>query len=114
MADKTFNIEHYKVSYNHELTTNCSGITINAKGKVTCYGDENRLIAYFLKNDIPLPQPIYLENDKVGVIFFHLDEIGNYMDILRHEKPVYAYFNSDKPEWIGIGTFREPINERDY
>ena len=55
MADKTFNIEHYKVSLNHEITANWSGTTINVQGKVTCYGDEHRLIAYFLTDDSPLP-----------------------------------------------------------
>ena len=113
MANKTFNIEHYKVSLNHEITANWSGTTINAQGKVTCYGDKYRLIAYFVANDSPLPQPVYLESDNAGVIFFHSNEMRTFIDILRHEKPVYAYLNSDNPEWIGIGTFREPIGERE-
>jgi hypothetical protein len=113
MASKTFNIEHYKVSFNHEITANWSGTTIHAKGKVKCYGDEYRLIAYFTTDASPLPQPVFLESDKTGVIFCKFNEMERFVDILRHEKPVYAYLNNDKPELTGIGTFREPISERE-
>ena len=113
MANKTFNVEHYKVSLNHELTASWSGTTVKACGKVVCYGDDHRLIVYFLKDDSPLPKPVYLENENVGVIYFHFTEMRTFTDLLRHEKPIYAYLNNSKPEWIGIGTFREPIGEQE-
>jgi len=56
---------------------------------------------------------VYLESDNVGVVFFHFNEMERFIEILRHEKPVYAYLNGNKPEGIGIGTFREPIGERE-
>ena len=113
MTMKTFNVEHYKVSFNHELTANWGGTTIKARGKVVCYGEEHRLIAYFLTDDSPLPKPVYLENENVGTIFFHFSDIGTFIDLLRYEKPVYAYLNSNKSEWMGIGTFREPVSGRE-
>ena len=106
-------MEHYKVSLNHELTATWSDTTIKARGKIVCYGDDHRLIAYFLTDDSPLPKPVYLENEKVGVIYFHLNEMRTFIDLLRHEKPIYAYLNSYKPEWIGIGSFREPTGEQE-
>ena len=98
MAKKTFNVEHYKFSINHELTATWSGTTIKACGKVVCYGDDHRLIAYFLADDSLLPKPVYLENENVGVIYFHFNEMRTFIDLLRYEKPVYAYLTSQKPE----------------
>ena len=113
MAIKTFHVEHYKVSLNHELTASWGATTIKARGKVICYGEEHRLIAYFLMDDSTLPEPIYLEDKNVGAIFFPFKEMVPFIDILRHEKPVYAYLSDEKPKWSGIGTFRAPAGERE-
>ena len=113
MAITTFTVEHYKVSLNHEITSNWGDITIKAHGKVVCYGDEYRLFAYFLDSDSSAAKPLYIENNKEGVVFLPFNEMMSFIDILRNEKPVYAYLNSDKPEWNGIGTFRVPVGDRE-
>lgn len=113
MALKVFNVEHYSVSINHELTATWSGTTIKARGKIVCQGDDHRLFVYFLTDDSQVPKPVYVENENVGAIFLPFNEMGTFIDILRNEKPVYAYLNSDRQEWNGIGTFREPISERE-
>ena len=113
MAHKVFTVEHYRVSLNHELTASWSGTIIKARGKIVCQGDDHLLFAYFLKDDNQIPEPVYMENDNAGAIFLPFIDMGTFIDILRNEKPVYAYLDSDKPEWIGIGTFREPVTERE-
>ena len=113
MTIKTFNVERYQVSLNHELTANLGATSIKARGKVICYGEEHRLIAYFLVDDSPLPEPVYLVDKNIGAVFFHFKEMVSFIDILRHEKPVYAYLSDEKPEWSGIGTFRAPIGDRE-
>ena len=113
MAIISFNVENYKVSLSHELTASWGPTTVNARGKIVCYGEEHRLIAYFLMDESPIPEPVYLEDKKVGAIFFPFREMVSFIDILRHEKPVYAYLSDEKPEWSGIGTFRAPAGERE-
>ncbi|GAF83547.1 unnamed protein product [marine sediment metagenome] len=113
MAITTFNIEHYKVSISHEINASWGGINIKAHGKVVCYGSEHRLFAYFLDSDTSSTKPMYIENDKEGVIFLPFNDMSTFIDILRNEKPVYGYLSSEEPEWNGIGTFRVPFGERE-
>jgi hypothetical protein len=37
----------------------------------------------------------------------------HYVDLVRNEKPVYAYLNSDKPQWNSISTSNEPVGEEE-
>jgi len=36
-----------------------------------------------------------------------------FVDLLRNEKPVYAYLNSDIPAWNSIRTTQEPVGEEE-
>lgn len=90
-----------------------NNVTIKARGYVTCYGGDHRFIAYFLTDDSPVPKPTYVVGNKVGAIFLPFKEIGPFVDLLRNEKPVYAYLNSEKPDWNSIKTSKEPVGEEE-
>ena len=113
MPIKKFQIEGYKVALGHALTATWSGTPIKARGYVACYGGDHRFIAYFLTDDSPVPKPVYVVQNKVGAIFLPFKEMEPFVDLVRNERPIYAYLNSDRPEWNNIRTSLEPIGEEE-
>jgi hypothetical protein len=111
MAIKQFLIENYEIKLGHALTATWSGTQIKARGIVACYGGDHRFIAYFLTDDSPVPGPVYVVPNKVGAIFLPFRDMGPFVDMLRNEKPVTAYLNSDKPQWNQLFTGKEPVGE---
>ena len=111
MATKRFMVERYEIKLGHALTATWSGKVIRARGVVACHGGDHRFIAYFLTDDSPVPGPVYIVANKVGAIFLPFPEMGPFVDLLRNEKPVYAYMNSDRPEWNQLYTGKEPVGE---
>ena len=113
MATKTFQVTSYKMALGHAISATWSGKKIKIRGYVACYGGDHRFIGYFLTNDSPVPNPVYVVDNKVGAIFLPFDEMPLFVDMLRNEKPVYAYLNSNHPEWISIKTSKEPVGEEE-
>lgn len=113
MVTKTFRILKYKLALGHAMSATWGGQRIKARGYVTCFGKDHRLIAYFLTDDSPIPPPMYVVANKVGALFLPFKEIEPFVDLVRNEKPVYAYLNSLKPEWISIKTSKEPVGEEE-
>ena len=113
MAVKTFLVENYELALGHAMSATWSGTTIRARGYVACYGGDHRFIAYFLTDDSPVPNPVYVVANKVGAIFLPFREMEPFVDLLRNEKPVYAYLNSDQPAWNSIRTTLEPVGEEE-
>jgi hypothetical protein len=113
MAVHTFLVGNYQVALGHAMSATWGGTTIRARGYVVCYGGDHRFIAYFLTDDSPVPNPVYVVANKVGAIFLPFREMGPFVDLVRNEKPIYAYLNSDRPEWNNIRTSREPVGEEE-
>ena len=113
MVIKKFLVSRYQLKLGHEMSATWSGKRIKARGIVACYGEEHRFIAYFLTSDSLVPDPVYVVNNKVGAIFLPFKEMCPFVDMLRNEKPIYAYLNSDKPEWNSISTSMEPVGEEE-
>jgi len=113
MATKSFSVTRYKMALGHAMSATWNGKKIKARGYVTCYGDGHRFIAYFLTDDSPVPDPVYVVANKVGAIFLPFKEMASFVDLLRKEKPVYAYMNSDRPEWNNLRTSLEPVGEEE-
>jgi hypothetical protein len=111
MAIKQFVVGTYKQSLGHALESTWGGVQIEARGYIACYGGDHRFIIYFLAENSPVPQPVYIPANKFGAIFVNFSECLPYVDMLRNEKPIYAYLNSDKPEWNSITTSAEPVGE---
>ncbi len=114
MAIQNFPINYYKTSVGFKGSATLSGIHIQIQGYITCYGKDHRFIMYFLHPDSPVPAPIYNPKTKAGAIFLPFKEMPVYLDIVRNEKPIYAYLNSDKPEWNSIKTANEPVGEEEH
>ena len=108
---KQFAVDKYIISLGYANTATWSGVQIKMRGYVACYGGDHRFIAYFLTDDSPVPGPVYVVKNKVGAIFLPFKEMPPFVDLVRNEKPLYAYLNSDKPEWNSLKTSKEPVGE---
>ena len=113
MAIKQFQIETYEITLGHAMSATWGGVPILARGIVACYGGDHRFIAYFLAPGSQVAQPTYIVANKVGAIFRPFEEMAAYVDMLRNERPVYAYLNSDKPQWNSLKTSKEPVGEQE-
>lgn len=113
MAINRFVVESYTVKLGHALTATWGGTQIRARGIMVCYGGDHRFIAYFLTDDSSTPDPVYIPANKVGAIFLRFDEMPPFVDLVRNEKPIYAYLNSDRPEWNNLSTSQEPVGEEE-
>ena len=80
-------------------------------GIIGCYGKGYQLIINFVQEGIALPKPVYNEEKKTGTIFVQSSMFANYLDLLRNEKPIFAYCNGDRPEWSNISSTNEPVGE---
>ena len=114
MATKTFHVNYYRAKVGYKGSATWSDVRIQIQGYITCYGDDSyRFIMYFLHEDSPVPPPVYIEANKVGAIFLPFRDMPMYMDLIRNEKPIYAYMNTAHPEWNGIKTSNEPVGEEE-
>lgn len=109
MAIKSFVVESYELYLGSAIEAAWGGADIKARGVVRCHGGDHDLIAYFLTDNSPVPPPTYIVAHMIGATFLLFRDIQPFVDLLRHEKPVTAYLNSDNPALNQIFTSREPI-----
>lgn len=57
--------------------------------------------------------PRYFPETKLESINVPFNEMHNYVDVVRNEKPVYAYLNSEKPQWNFLSTAMENVGEEE-
>ena len=60
-----------------------------------------------------MPEAVYKPTTKVGAVFLPFDQMPPYVDLVRNERPIYAYMNSDRAEWNNISSGREPVGEEE-
>lgn len=112
MVIKSFEVKNYQVKVGYEMSGGGGGP--KSRAYVVCYGDNgHRFVIYFAAPGSTMAPPRYSPNSKFGSINVSIDEMPHYVDLLRNEKPVFAYLNSDKPQWNGISTSREPVGEEE-
>ena len=115
MPSKTFPITNYVVNAGYKNSATWGGVNIVIQGYVACHGsDGSRFIVYGLHPSSPVPaSPVYNVSGNVGAIFVPFNELHNYVDLVRNEKPVFANLNSDRPEWMSLTTSQEPLWEQE-
>lgn len=112
----TFPVSHYVYNVGYKNSAVWDGTKILIQGYVACYGADNwRFIVYGLHPDSPVPpKPVYNIAGRVGAIFVPFCDLQNYVDIVRNERPVYAFLAADHPEWMCLKTSAEPVGEGEY
>ncbi len=114
MAENTFKIESYAIKLGDRMTATFDSTTIKAKGIIACIGTEDhRIIAYFLCDDSPVPPAVITHEGKWGCLFLQKEIMPLWIDLLRNEKPLYGYINTQYPKWTNISTSNEPVGEEE-
>jgi hypothetical protein len=112
MATKTFPVTNYTITIGYEASGGGGGDRTRAY--IVCFADDgHRFVIYFAAPGSQLAPPRYSVNAKFGSINVAVAEMHNYVDLLRNEKPVYAYLNSERPEWNNLSTSLEPVGEEE-
>ncbi len=114
MAITQFEVTSYIIYLGDKLSATFGGTTIKARGVISCIGSDNRrVVGYFLADDSPVPTPTTTIGGKWGPVFLPKELMSIWVDMLRNEKPIYGYINTDHPEWTQISTSAEPIGEQE-
>ncbi|ALU41981.1 hypothetical protein [Pseudoalteromonas rubra] len=108
MATKTFEVTSYQIKIGFELSGGGS------RAVLACLGEDgHRFNVYFSSPGSEMSPPHYSPHSKFGAINVSISEMQHYVDLVRNEKPIYAYLNSDKPLWNNISTSKEPVGEEE-
>lgn len=112
MPSKSFQVTSYQTKIGFELSGGGGGP--KSRGYLACFGNDGyRFVIYFAAPGSAMAPPRYFPDTKFGSINVPVDEMLHYVDMVRNEKPVYAYMNSDKPQWNSISTSKEPVGEEE-
>ena len=116
MAIKSFDIETYGVHLTDSLDLGSGVIAAGAtsvrmRGAIACKGSDHVFFMIFLAPGSSVPEAFYRPADKLGAIFLPFGDIAPYVDLLRNEKPLTAFLDSDKPWRNGIFSALEPVGE---
>lgn len=112
-----FEIKEYMVIFRQLEERDFDGIVARIRGMVRCTGvgtnDNNnyRLDVFFLAVDSPIPQPQINLDENAGAIFFPMSDMNTFIDVLRHEKPIFGHLRGDNPQWTSVTTSNEPVGE---
>ena len=114
MAIRIFEILSYKVKLGYRLSATFGVTTIKALGIISCTGnDDQRVIVYFLHDESLIPNPAVSKEGKWGNIFLPKEMMPVWIDMLRNEKPVYGYIDTDIPNLTNVSTSNEPVGEEE-
>ncbi len=113
MSTITFEVKTYEVKIARELNASTDGLSLKFPAYILCRGDEYHVVVYFLDDASPVPANTFIPARKRGTIFVPRWQFEWFIDLLRNEKPVYCYLNSDAPNWNALYTGLEPVGEHE-
>ena len=114
MAYRYFEINSYNTFLFNNFPATKNGVAITARGLIICNGDDAQQVrAYFLADGSPEPDPFVDRRGKRVQMFLPYQMMQNWIDLLRNEKPIYAFFDDNNPQWSRISTLSEPVGEEE-
>jgi hypothetical protein len=116
MARKDFVVTTYTIQMYQKAPATWHDIDFVFQGRILCAGDPPLgrpvLFVFGLHPSSPVtPEPQYFVEDDVGATFVPFNDLHNYVDILRNERPVFAALDSDNPNAMRLATTDEPVGE---
>jgi hypothetical protein len=114
MPIRIFEITSYKIKLGHRQSATFGVTTLKAVGIISCMGNDNqRVVIYFLHEESLIPNPAVTNDGKWGNIFLPAEMMPVWMDLLRNEKPLYGYINTEVPKLTNVSTSHEPVGEEE-
>lgn len=111
MATVSFEVKTYEVKIARELNGSAGGLSLKFPAYILCQGVEYHAVVYVLDDTSPVPANTFIPASKRGTIFVPRWQFEWFLDLVRNEKPVYCYLNSDTPKSNSLYTGAEPIGE---
>ena len=114
MARYNLEVQSYKVQVGRRWDGMASNQAVFGPAYIVCNAADGwTLVVYFMDPTSPqAANTVYLPTKRV-TLFVPPDRYPMFIDVLRNEKPVYASFDSDHPEWTALSTGNEPVGEHD-
>ncbi len=114
MAIKLFKISQYKVTM-YQRRTDPSVVPGEHSyfALVQCSGEGWNLYIRFLTSDSALVNNHCEFEYKWGKMYVPGEYFPYYMDLLRNEKPLYAFLNDTTTKYCQIRTNKEPVGEEE-
>jgi len=109
VASKSFVVETYKVAVGRFPINRVA--SIDCRSARSAYGSYDLLSVHFNIPGSPMPNNSASPDATRGGLHVTAEQFSWYMDLLRNEKPVHAYINSDKSVWNQLYTGEEPVGE---
>jgi hypothetical protein len=106
-----FEIKNYQITLGDRTTSKWSGEDVRARGIVACFGDNQRILFYFMPEGESMPDPIANYGARLVVLFLPFNVMHAYVDILRNEAPIFGNLDLENPEETYISTMHEPVGE---
>lgn len=113
MARQAFEITSYEVKVAREMGGTAQGVSAKFPAYILCKGKEHQVVIYALHDSSPVPDNTFLPPYKHGTIFVPRWQYDWFLDMLRNEKPVYCYLNSNTPKSNSLYTGKEPVGEQE-
>jgi hypothetical protein len=113
MATVTFEVMTYEVGIAREMNGAVGGLNVKFPAYILCKGVDYHAVVYALDDTSPVPANTFLPAYKRGTIFVPRWQFEWFLDLVRNEKPVYCYLNSDTPKSNSLYTGAEPVGEQE-
>ena len=84
------------------------------RAKLNCFGDHFMLLLLFVAEDSPVPPAKvhhWKHNRKKIDLYLPMACMDHFVDMLRHEKHVFAHIDLDHPEMTHLTTEKHSGNE---
>jgi hypothetical protein len=112
MTRKNFEIVSYKTSASRSIELGGGNEIYRSDALIQCKGaDGERLNIYFISPGSLTPDNYYDAAGNLGIIYVPSYLYEWYRDLLLNEKPLFAFCDSEKPEWNRLSTENELTGE---
>ncbi len=109
MTEIKFKITRYSVVLAREMKYP-NRVTVRAQ--ITCIGAKrDTMRIFFLHPRSRKPRNTYDSKSKTATMYIEADHYERFIDLLRNERPVYAYIDLVNPDRCRIYTGTEPVGE---
>ena len=111
MTRYIFEVRFYIIMLSRKIEASFGDVVSYSYAVISCLDAENRykLNIYFLRPDSPTIKNVNFPDKGRATIFLPAEQYSSYVDLLRNEKPVYAYITNDNPEMNLLCTTEEPV-----
>ncbi|MCK6531218.1 hypothetical protein L6R50_27865 [Myxococcota bacterium] len=109
MAGTCFRVDAHWVALGAALAPEGAAPDFAARAYIACAGSGYQLVLWFLDDGATMPSATFDDATQAGTLYLLFSTLSAYLDLLRHESPVYAWVTSDAPSLNCLRTTPEKV-----